>query len=178
MEIEIWLPVKGYEKYEVSSLARIRKVATKRLIKQRIEHGRRYMIVMLGAGRTGKTHTKRVHRLVAEAHLPKIPGKNFVNHKDGDRWNNHKSNLEWSTRKENNHHQYFVLGHRNLKAPKVPWNKRHTEETLQQAWRLHKQGVTGGKIGDLLGFEESTVNRWLQKLRLNPPCDSVAPCPG
>lgn len=42
-----------------------------------------------------------IHRLVALAWVPKIEGKNYVNHKDGNRINNKSSNLEWVTQKEN-----------------------------------------------------------------------------
>lgn len=42
-----------------------------------------------------------IHRLVAEAFIPKLPGKNFINHKDFDPSNNRVENLEWVTPKEN-----------------------------------------------------------------------------
>jgi len=45
-----------------------------------------------------------VHRLVATKYLPKPKGKDFVNHKDGDKTNNHAGNLEWVTELENMHH--------------------------------------------------------------------------
>lgn len=42
-----------------------------------------------------------VHRLVAEAFLPKVEGKEYVDHIDGDRSNNVLSNLRWCTFREN-----------------------------------------------------------------------------
>ena len=43
----------------------------------------------------------RVHRLVAEAFLPKVEGKNIVHHIDNCKTNNHLDNLRWSTVREN-----------------------------------------------------------------------------
>ena len=43
-----------------------------------------------------------IHQLVAEAYIPKVEGKPFVNHKNCDRTKNHYKNLEWCTAKENN----------------------------------------------------------------------------
>lgn len=49
---------------------------------------------------------KLLHRLVAEYFIPKVVGKNFVNHVDGDKTNNHVSNLEWVSQSENEIHAY------------------------------------------------------------------------
>ncbi len=51
-----------------------------------------------------RNKTYMVHRLVAKAFLAKPQGKDFINHKDGNKLNNHVSNLEWCTIKENNEH--------------------------------------------------------------------------
>lgn len=53
----------------------------------------------------GVSH-KRVHRLVAEAFLPKEEGKAEVNHIDGDKTNNDVGNLEWVDRFGNMRHAY------------------------------------------------------------------------
>lgn len=42
-----------------------------------------------------------VHTLVANAFIPKIDGKKYVDHIDGNRGNNDASNLRWCTFKEN-----------------------------------------------------------------------------
>jgi hypothetical protein len=52
----------------------------------------------------GKMKRYMVHRLVAERFLPQIPGKDQVNHKDGNQINNHVNNLEWVTNRENYRH--------------------------------------------------------------------------
>ena len=58
-----------------------------------------YLTVALCKNGKGKSY--KVHRLVAEAFLPKIVGKTHVDHIDGNRQNNNVNNLRWCTPKEN-----------------------------------------------------------------------------
>lgn len=46
------------------------------------------------------------HRVVALCFIPKIEGKDFVNHKNGNKYDNRASNLEWVNRSENQLHAY------------------------------------------------------------------------
>lgn len=119
MASEIWKPVKDFEGlYEVSNLGRIKSLARiidakskigtpcKRKVKERIlkngKDGHGYPCVNL-CGKKKKAFAA-IHRLVAEAFIPKIEGKNYVNHIDSDCTNNHVENLEWCTSGENNSH--------------------------------------------------------------------------
>lgn len=49
----------------------------------------------------GKKKQVKVHRMVAETFLDQPPGKEIVNHKDGDTHNFKLDNLEWATSSEN-----------------------------------------------------------------------------
>ena len=54
----------------------------------------------------GKEKTWLVHRLVALAFIPKVDGKECINHIDGNPKNNRVENLEWCNHTENNNHAF------------------------------------------------------------------------
>lgn len=64
----------------------------------------------MSLSRNGVRRYFLVHRLVAAAFVPEVPGRDQVNHIDGDRLNNHASNLEWCTQSQNNLHARRTLG--------------------------------------------------------------------
>ena len=87
------------EKYEASDTGQIRNKRTKRELKQFLGKDG-YMRVQFD----GKT--KLTHRIIAEVFVHRTEGSDFVNHKDGHKWNNAAWNLEWCTRNENMQHAY------------------------------------------------------------------------
>ena len=106
--------------YEISDLGRVR--TKSRLIRYehsvtKKEHFRQSEFRLLKVhinNRTGykfcqlylnkKMYNKPVHRLVAESFLSTEFGKDFVNHKDGNKHNNIVENLEWCTNEYNHDH--------------------------------------------------------------------------
>lgn len=94
--MEKWKSVVGFEgKYEVSEVGRMRSLigAKPKIMGQ--TNGLGYQMVSLNKRPTG------VHRLVAQAFIPNLENKPFVNHINGDRRDNVVSNLEWVTPQEN-----------------------------------------------------------------------------
>ena len=93
---EIWRPIPGYERYELSNLGRVR---SKRGIRKLFTNPNGYAHVVIHGG--GKLHTLKIHRLVARVFVPgEAPGLD-VCHIDGDKLNNAATNLRWGTRSEN-----------------------------------------------------------------------------
>ena len=96
---EIWKVIQEAPNYSVSNLGRVKNNKTEHIMKtQKSEAYERVGLKCID----GKSHTKRVHRLVLEAFCP-IEGMNklVVNHKDADHFNNKLENLEWTTQSEN-----------------------------------------------------------------------------
>ena len=54
----------------------------------------------------GKQASRFIHRALAFAFIEQVEGKNYVNHKDGNKQNNELSNLEWCSFSENIQHMY------------------------------------------------------------------------
>ncbi len=112
LEGEEWRPVVGWSNYMISNIGRVySKIRLKPNTKNTTCGG-----AMCGNTKTkmgyivaklrycGKNKTCKVHRLVAEAFLPKEDGLDIINHKDGDKTNNHVSNIEWCNPLQNNLH--------------------------------------------------------------------------
>lgn len=111
---EVWKDIKGFEQYyQISNMGRVqskdRKVmggqglhTKKGKILKPQPNSNGYLRVQLKADGVSVRHF--VHRLVAEMFIPKIEGKDIVNHMDSNFLNNNASNLEWVTLKGNMRH--------------------------------------------------------------------------
>jgi hypothetical protein len=102
---EFWQPIAFFPGYEISNRGRVRSLKGTRpkiLKLQPISRGDRkksYLRVTL-RNKGGQKHRK-IHRLVAIAFIPCPPGKNTVDHINGNTTDNAVENLEWTTNVEN-----------------------------------------------------------------------------
>ncbi len=99
----IWKPITNFD-YEISNTGCVRNAKTKRCLRLSLDP---WGYCKVHLKKNNKTHVKCVHRLVAEAFIPKKQIKRYilqVNHIDGNKQNNHISNLEWCTNHENQRH--------------------------------------------------------------------------
>lgn len=165
---EVWKDVVGYEGlYQVSdhgrvrSLERVVKTSDGRVRRMKgkflsiFQNGRGYSQVTLCL--RGKTSSKHVHKLAAEAFLghSSCGMKEVVDHIDHDKTNNHLSNLRLVTQREN-------TSHRKKKGtsqyPGVYWH------SLSQKWIAQ---ITLGKTRKHLGLftcEHEAANAYQKAL--------------
>lgn len=98
---EKWELIPNYEnKYKISNygkLISLRGGKEKQIFPYKNPSG--YEIVYLSKNGIQKRFT--VHFLVASIFLPKVTGKDYINHKNTIRDDNRVENLEWCTQKEN-----------------------------------------------------------------------------
>lgn len=108
---EIWKPIEGYDCYFISNRGRVKSIDRECIrrnghtykvhgkILKGNDNGLGYLKV--GLAKNGTKNYEYVHRLVAYAFIPRIEGKDYINHKDCNPRNNDVSNLEWVTFREN-----------------------------------------------------------------------------
>lgn len=140
-----WKTIKGYEGlYEVSNDGRVRRL---RFINgrhnfEKIKESKQtlntcgYMTVNLC--KNGKSNTKRVHRLVAEAFLGESNLQ--IDHIDGNKQNNNLSNLEYVTPKENTNRAW------NIGLAKNSEHQREiARKTMLERWKNNNHRLWRGK---------------------------------
>ena len=100
--------IPAFKKYSITSDGVVTNIRTGKIKKTITDKGG-YLRVNLYDDNF-KRHLVPLHRLVAITFIQKPSGKNYINHKDGNKFNNSVENLEWCTPKENNWHKTKVLG--------------------------------------------------------------------
>lgn len=164
---EVWKEIEGYEGlYEVSDKGNVRskdrtiiynngkKVFYKGKEKSQITDKYGYSYVSLYKGQKHKQGV--IHRLVANAFIPKVKEKNHINHIDGIKSNNHAENLEWCTPKENSLHAIEkgllkdVVGVNHYKA-------KLDEDDVREIRRRTKEGETYQSLANDFGVAKSTI---------------------
>lgn len=123
---ELFKEIEGYDgKYLIGSMGTVistefrNNITSKGRVKEMkpTDNGNGYKIVFLWDH--GKRKRHYVHRLVADAFLPKPKDKNIINHKDMDKGNNAVNNLEWCTQAENVRYSSHNMRHPRSRCKKT-----------------------------------------------------------
>jgi hypothetical protein len=112
---------------------------------------------MINFIQNGKKKNLRVHRLVAEAFLPRVEHKNEVNHIDGNKDNNNVKNLQWVTRKENMRHAFD----NGLKV--MPSREKHPmsklkEKDIKKIRQLYNQGKKQIELSKIYNVTQANIS--------------------
>jgi len=115
-KLEYWKHIIGYEGiYKISNLGNVKSLSRKvyflntfRIVKEKLlkSNTNRYGYITVTLSNNCDIKTVTIHRLLANAFIDKVEGKEYVNHIDGVKSNNDIENLEWCTIKENNKHSF------------------------------------------------------------------------
>lgn len=157
--MEQWKEVVGFEDaYAVSSLGRIMRTRASKgtrpgkILRPGLTKDKSHQLVVLR--RDGQSFTRTVHRLVADAFIPRPadPHAYMVAHKDGNGCNNDVTNLYWATPSQNNRDQVL---HGTAKGTYHPEREALAETDVRairadgrsareiaKAYRLHPSTVT------------------------------------
>ncbi len=95
--------IEGFPNYQVSNLGNVRNIKKNT---QKTPGNDKHGYLKVDLYKNSKRTTRKIHRLVADAFLPKDPQRTDINHKDGNRHNNELTNLERCTKSENMKHAY------------------------------------------------------------------------
>lgn len=99
-----WKYIEGSNECYVSNYGEVKQILNgeDKMLHQFVD-GKGYMRVTVRLkGKPGKQ--VRVHRLVGEAFIPKVEGKDVINHISGNKQDNRVENLEWTDTKGNTIH--------------------------------------------------------------------------
>lgn len=135
---EIFKPIEGFSKYQVSNLGRIKSFAASKkgkIMKQRVHPQQGYYMLDL-IDDEGKRRTVYPHKEVANAFCINVlpEERTVVVHLDGDLKNNNSANLEWCTYAESIRNQ-------------INNGNRDTSKTWKTRRKLMAQRYkTGGRV--------------------------------
>lgn len=148
--IEEWKIISKFPKYEVSSLGRIRKISTNKLLYLK-DHTAGYKQVIIQEA--NKKYYLYVHRLVAEAFIDNPNDYPYINHKDEDKSNNSVENLEWCTPKYN----------ANYGTCKERIGKAHHKKVKQYTkdGRFIKEWDSYSEVEQALGMTQGDISKYI-----------------
>ncbi len=158
MKKEIWKPIKNYEGiYEVSNFGMVRSLDRISSNGKRVKAKHLKLCaksdgyIVVGLYKNGRQKTSYVHKLVADAFIPRVGNKTEINHIDGNKKNNRVSNIEWSSRSENIKHAYET----GLKKPNYA---KLNEVLVMEIKAMINEGKTNVKISEIYNVSESTIS--------------------
>lgn len=105
----------------------------------------------------GKQYNRKIHRLVAEHFIPKVEGKNFVDHINRNKLDNRICNLRWVTRSENMCNQ--TIRHTNKSGHQyISFDKSRKKWCFQRTFNKKKIYKRFNTLEEAIAFKEQFIN--------------------
>lgn len=166
----IWKPIRGFEGiYKINSSGKVRSLNRTIQVKEKSRYIKGRMITSrigrdgyktVRLSKAGKTHTRYIHRLIADAFIRNPLNKPFVNHINGDKSDNRVENLEWVSHSENIRHAY-VTG-----LYKIPHAR--CKRVVNHCTGKHFRSIR--EAAKKMGISYKTCVNYLNGNRRNPTC--------
>lgn len=162
LDDEEWAEIPGTNgTYTISNYGRVKSYALEKnngqFLKTHME--KQYLAINL---RRHNIKSRLIHRLVAEAWLPKPSEEhNYVIHKDWNMRNNHVSNLEWVKKEDvaNRSSQYMKKKNANPDKLKLITYSKLKLEDVKVIKSMLSRGITQNIIAKMFRISEMQVTR-------------------
>lgn len=164
---ERWLPIEGWDSYDVSDWGRVRSWAYSkcRIMKLSMRNGR-YFGVRIGRNKT-EYRTFLVHILVLETFVGPKPPRMYGCHRDDDPSNNRLSNLRWDTPRANQLDRLKNKG----------GSKTLREADIPVIWQMLLDGMTNREIALEFGISHKNVQVIRSRTSWTYITDQLPPLP-
>lgn len=145
--------IENYENYVINDsgdcLQTVWSVKSKKYLRPAISSNGYYTVNLC---KDGKTKSRTLHSLIAEAFIPNLEEKPCIDHINGIRTDNRVENLRWCSYQENNRNPIYIARKTSQKRSeetknkmseahkgKVPWikGKHHTDEAKEKNRLAH-----------------------------------------
>ncbi len=150
--------IKDFPFYFITKEGKVFSTLSNKFLKPVIRsHTCMYFFVTLIKKRRGRAFSVCIHRLVAEAFIKRIHGKNEVNHKNGFKTDNRLVNLEWVNASENAYHA-LKIGTRSTTKGENHGSTVLSDKDILEIRKRYAEGDSQTKLGEAFSLHQSSIH--------------------